>query len=322
MIGRWLGRPRPELSVVVVVYQMTREAPRTLRSLAPTYQRGIAAREYEVLVVDNGSKQPLGKTVVESFGSSFRYHYVDNALPSPATAINQAVTMTRGDLVGVMIDGARMVTPQLLDLARRAARAFDDPTVTCLGWHLGPDLQQRSVAAGYDKAEEDRLLEAIGWPEDGYRLFDIGVLAATSRGGCFLPAAESNAIFMRRESYQAIGGYDPAFDMPGGGFVNLDFFRRACERPGTEVVLLPGEGSFHQLHGGISTNVNQDETRRRVARWEDQYRQLRGRPWAVPEYRPVLLGPIADGALPYVARSARERLHALGVDLAEDERGE
>lgn len=315
MIARWLGRRRPELSVVVVVYQMAREAPRTLRSLAPAYQRGIGAEDYEVLVVDNGSPQPLGEGVVKAFGPGFRYLYVEKALPSPASAINQAVAMTRGDLVGVMIDGARMVTPGLLDLARRAGRAFEDPTVTCLGWHLGPDLQQRSVAAGYDKAEEDRLLESIAWPQDGYRLFEIGVLAATSRGGCFQPAAESNAIFVPRGSFQAIDGYDPAFDSPGGGFVNLDFFRRACERRGTEVVLLAGEGSFHQLHGGISTNVEQHETRRRVAGWEEQYRRLRGRPWAVPEYRPTLFGPIADAALPYVARSAGERLRALGVQI-------
>ena len=39
---------RLALSVVVVAYDMARELPRTLRSLAPGYQRGIAADEYEV----------------------------------------------------------------------------------------------------------------------------------------------------------------------------------------------------------------------------------------------------------------------------------
>ena len=49
---------RPSLSVVVVAYDMARELPRTLRSLAPDYQQGIAADDYEVVVVDNGSPTP------------------------------------------------------------------------------------------------------------------------------------------------------------------------------------------------------------------------------------------------------------------------
>ena len=39
---------------------MTREAPRTLRSLSPGYQQGIHPDDYEVIVVENGSSAPLG----------------------------------------------------------------------------------------------------------------------------------------------------------------------------------------------------------------------------------------------------------------------
>ena len=45
---------RPKLSVIVIVYDMSREAPRTLQSLAVPYQTGIAVEDYEVIVVDNG----------------------------------------------------------------------------------------------------------------------------------------------------------------------------------------------------------------------------------------------------------------------------
>src|SRR5216683_2592387 len=51
----WFRRRRPDLSVIVVVHNMAREAPRTLYSLSTTYQRHIAAEDYEVIVVDNGS---------------------------------------------------------------------------------------------------------------------------------------------------------------------------------------------------------------------------------------------------------------------------
>ena len=44
-----------DLSVVVVAHDMSRELPRTVRSLAPDYQRGVKADDYEVIVIDNGS---------------------------------------------------------------------------------------------------------------------------------------------------------------------------------------------------------------------------------------------------------------------------
>ncbi len=44
-----------DLSVIVVFYNMAREAPRTLRSLSRSYQQGIDDLSYEVIVVDNGS---------------------------------------------------------------------------------------------------------------------------------------------------------------------------------------------------------------------------------------------------------------------------
>ena len=69
------GRTPLDLSVVVVFYNMRREAARTLHSLSRAYQEGIDDLDYEVLVVENGSDddQKLGEEFVESFGPEFRY---------------------------------------------------------------------------------------------------------------------------------------------------------------------------------------------------------------------------------------------------------
>lgn len=55
---------KPKLSVVVNAYNMTREMKRTIHSLSPGYQCGVKASDYEVIVVDNGSVQPLSKHLV------------------------------------------------------------------------------------------------------------------------------------------------------------------------------------------------------------------------------------------------------------------
>ena len=59
---------------------------------------------------------------------------------------------------------------------------------------------------------------------------------------------------------------DESFSMPGGGFVNLDFFERMVLTPGVTLVTMLGEGSFHQVHGGTTTNVTEPRRAGQVLR--------------------------------------------------------
>src|SRR5262249_52987900 len=83
-----------DLTVVVVMYNMQREAKRTLHALSRSYQEGVDDASYEVIVVENGSDEheKLGADFVESFGPEFRY--VDlgaDATPSPVPALNLGI---------------------------------------------------------------------------------------------------------------------------------------------------------------------------------------------------------------------------------------
>lgn len=296
---------RPKLSLIVVVYDMAREAPRTLRSLTVPYQIGIAPEDYEIIVVDNGSPTPLAHTRVPDGRVPVRYLYIKDPHPCPAAAINTAVATSRGEIVGIFIDGARLASPGLLKFALQPFRLYDDPTVATLGWHLGPEVQQRSTQKGYNQQVEDRLLNSIQWPAEGYRLFEISSFAASSRHGYFVPPAESNGIFMRRRSYDAIGGFDERFVTPGGGLVNLDFFDRAVERDAGPLVILLGEGTFHQYHGGATTNA-ETITIDRFQKDSEEYRRIRGRDWRELEKEATYLGSLPA--------SARESLY-LSTDI-------
>ena len=300
-----LVRRRLDVSFVVIAYNMERELPRTLQSLSRAYQIGTSGISYEVLVVDNGSHPPFGKERVEAYGQDFRYFYLDNASVSPAHALNFGARQARGDILCLMIDGARIASPGILRWAKAAFAAFADPTVAVLGWHLGPDLQNRSVAGGYDQTQEDALLHSVGFPADGYRLFEISVFAGSCIHGWFMPSGESNALFLRQESYWSMGGYDEQFDLEGGGLLNLDLFRRAVLREGTELVVLLGEGMFHQVHGGIATNAGEALLKTNIELWRAQYKRIRGEDFSPPRKRPVYLGTVPTTALNSLAESAR-----------------
>lgn len=237
----------PSISVVVVVFNMQREAMRTLQSLTVPYQRGIDADLFEVIVVENGSSSPLDRKSVEALGPNFRYFYQDYGSSSPAQAANFGVAEARGTYVGLIVDGARIASPGLLSYALRALRSGHKPVVATLAWHLGPDFQWLSIPGGYDQQVEDELLEESGWIEDGYQLFAISSLAGSSANGYFQTPNESSALFMERTLFLELRGLDERFTSPGGGFIAPDFFRRACEHPESELFILLGEGTFHQM---------------------------------------------------------------------------
>jgi hypothetical protein len=278
---------------------MAREAPRTLYTLSPEYQRGVSDTDYEVLAVDVGSAVPLDPEFVAGFGSNFRLHCAP-AAPSPAAAINQAARLAGGDVIAVCIDGARMLSPGIIRLMLLAFRAYADPVVATLAWHLGPKLQNESMLEGYDQALEDQLLDSVDWRADGYELFRISCLASNSRPGWFRPIGESNCLAVRRPAWERLGGLDERFVSPGGGFVNLDYYREACEQLDQLVILL-GEGTFHQFHGGVATNVPKASHPKKA--FLQEYLAIRGRPFALPTRQADYLGGITPQSAPFLMAS-------------------
>jgi hypothetical protein len=258
------------LSVVVVAYEMARELPRTLRSLAPGYQGGMDAGEYEVIVVDNGSVSPVDEEMLASFPGRLRHTRLAPAPRSPAKAANTGIEMARGAVIAT------------------------------LAWHLGPADHRDAEASGYDHASEDRLLEDCRWEDDGYQLFALSILAGASRRGWFGPLGESNALFMPRSMWAELGGLDERFALPGGGLVNSDLYYRACGLDGVQLVVLLGEGTFHQIHGGASTSLQ--ITRAQV---EAEYEALRGHPHAAPTNEPLYFGRVPPTTLAHLEYSVK-----------------
>ena len=290
-------------SVVVVAYDMAREVPRTLQSLAPGYQQGVTAADYEVIVVDNGSPAPLEPALLAAFPGRLRSARIDPAPPTPARAANLGIEMAESDFVGLLIDGARMASPGLLARALLARRLAPRVIVATLGFHLGDGRHMDAAGAGYDQAAEDALLAQSGWEHDGYGLFAISTLAASSARGWFAPMGESNGLFMAKSMWQELGGLSEQFTLPGGGLSNHDLYRRACELEDVELVVLLGEGTFHQIHGGAATSgrISWDDM-------HDEYVRLRGHAYTPPAKQRLYLGTVPAAALPHVAHSAHRAM--------------
>lgn len=301
---------RPRLSIVVVVYRMPEQAKRTLLSLSATYQQRVSQTAYEVIVVENSSDRVLGEQNVVRHGDNFRYFYREETSTSPVNAVNLGVAKAKAPHVSIMIDGARMVTPGLVDTMIRAQAIAPVPVISVPGYHLGRILQQEAVDEGYDEQADIELLASIGWPADGYKLFEVSCLSGSCANGFFLPYSESNCLGMPKGFYKRIGGCDPKFDLPGGGNVNLDLYRRACDDPHATLIVLPGEGSFHQYHGGVTTNSSRKSAERQLLmrKLNEQYRSLRGQQYRPPLKQAIYFGSVPPDAQRFVRHSAERAM--------------
>lgn len=325
-----------DLSVIVAAHDMRREIPRTVRSLSPPYQTGIDPARLEIIVVDNGSAEPVDAAWFVGVAAEVRIMRFPPGDPSPCRALNAGVAAARGSSIAVLIDGARIASPGFLERALAAMRIADDVFVATMGFHLGHETQQVSLAKGYSREIEDRLLAQIGWPHEGYRLFEICARGESYHDGVLSPFSETVGFVMRRESFARIGGFHEGFRYGGGGLANFEFFERVHADEAITPVVLVGEGTFHQVHDGITTRaggVRARETPDGPTIWDamsSEFEELVGRPPLSLELRkPLLFGRCENAAaercffaepvgIPTAsARHAAEKRRLLGAIVAE-----
>ncbi|MEY3166475.1 MAG: hypothetical protein RLZZ343_278, partial [Actinomycetota bacterium] len=132
---------------------------------------------------------------------------------------------------------------------------------------------------GYTKDFEDAMLESLDWKNNGYRLFEKSVFDESSGAQWFEPRiSESNSLFMSRALWSEINGFSEEFQAIDGGFVNLDTLTQATALEETQPILLIGEATFHQLYGGVPTNVAKEN----VFPMRAEYDEIRGVPYEPP----------------------------------------
>lgn len=295
----------PKISVLLIVYDMERQAMNTLRSLSLPYQQNVRQDDYEIIVVENQSPCCLDPHAIKRVAPNSRYVLRQESGVSPVHAINEGLALCRAPMICLMIDGARMLSPRVLEYALMAQRIDADALVAVPGYNLGPAEQQLAEQHDYDEAREIASLEQIDWQQNGYRLFDISTLGGANPTGVINPLLESNCLFASRRCFEKIGGADTEFTLPGGGSLNLHIFRSLGMLEETRhYFILPGEGSFHQLHGGVTTRPRED--REQLLKQFAKQINKRWGVFSVLKREPILLGAVTAHTQAILASSCRE----------------
>ena len=278
-------RPAPtdaiDLSVVVVFYDMAREAARTLHSLSRSYQEGID----DLDVRGDRRRQRLASRAAARRRRSWRASVRSSAsstcattrCPSPTHALNRAVELARGRAFAFMIDGAHLLTPGVLRFGMAGLRTYDNAVVATQQWYVGPGP---AAADGGPRLRPGLRGRAV----PAHRVARRRLPAVRDQPLHRRPrlvrrrAREQLPLRRPRRCCEQVGAFDDSFSMPGGGYANLDLWERLARRPDATMVTILGEGSFHQLHGGTTTNDPEHVDRRtKIFSYGEHYRDLRGR---------------------------------------------
>lgn len=297
------------ISFIVVAYNMEPQLRRTLTSLSPEYQ-GVGPEDIEVIIVDNGSSPPLGDDLRREFPFISAIMRVEGH-PSPVFGLNQGIAKATREWVGLMIDGAHIVTPGVVSNLKGVSAQFANPVINVPQYIFGEVSQNLSSRLSVEEKfkREETVLLGLGWPENGYSLFSNAILPGETAFRYALDAIESNCLLVRRALLAEAGGFDERFDEPGGGLANIEIFERLIHRPDATYVAFAGEGSFHQDHHGTTTSPRPEERQALVRGYFERYRDV-----VNAEHIRILRSPFVYG----VVRSATKNIPTISREYGRD----
>lgn len=186
--------PAPELSVVIA----SQDRPALLLALLERLARQeLSPRRFEVLVVDDGSKEPLSRTL-EGRAWPFELCLLRQEASGPAAARNLALGCARGEFVLFLNDDA-VPAPQLLGRHLALQRGSSEPVAILGRFDLLPEHRRDSFS---DYLERSTALFAQPRMQPGVHYHGLSLCT----GNLSVP----------RAALARVGGFDPGFPAPGG----------------------------------------------------------------------------------------------------------
>lgn len=277
------------ISFIICAYNIEKQLIRTLKSLSPSYQNAPRT-EIEVIIVDNGSRPKVSLEGLKKYPFVSQVIHVEGK-PSPVFAMNNGIEAAKFSNIALMIDGAHILSPGVFRNAKSIFQSMPNPVISVPPYHLGEISQNLFQPIDVFQKEEEKLRE-LNWPVNGYSLFDYAVKQGEGITKNSLNDPESNCLITTRKNLDRLGAFEEHFDEPGAGLANLEIFTRLSMDTENDYVILFGEGSFHQNHGGVTTNISPEERDEKVKQYFDKFEKLLGHRVLTNYRSPFLYGTV------------------------------
>lgn len=195
-VRRWLPAPPPLASLIIP----TRDGVSLLRRCIESIRQKTSYPSYEILVVDNQSRDPATLSYLAEIGRSGQATIIPYDQPFNYSAINNlAVERARGELIGLLNNDVEVIESDWLsEMASQALR----PEVGAVGaklYYPNGEIQHAGVVVGLG-----------GVADHGHRHFSrdapgyMGRLHVVQN----VSAVTAACLVMRRSLYRQLGGLD------------------------------------------------------------------------------------------------------------------
>ena len=295
--------PKKDLSVVVVFYNMKREAARTLHSLSRAYQQQTdgprlrGPRRRERLAPRTRSSAP---TFVESFGPEFRY--IDLGDARPPVAVLRAQRGRRPlDRPGRVPHDRRRPRPHARACCAAACTGSDlyapavvvDPAVVRRPRPAARHHARRLRPGGRGPAVPAGRVAGERLPAVRDRPLHRRPRLARRRVGEQLPVRPPRACSSRSAALDESFTHGRAAASPTSSSTS-----GSPAPPRSHEATILGEGSFHQVHGGTTTNdADVVERRDKIRSYADHYAEMRGRGFRGPNKTMHFVGSMSPNSV-------------------------
>ena len=262
--------------IVVGAHNMPSQVRRTLISLTPTYQAS-RLENIHICLIDNSLSSHVIHQDLNFSPWTFEFSSIPFSNKPIHHLIDTRIKSSSEDIVGVLIDGARLVSNQVIDHACHIITLSPFNIVSVPNYQLGSCMQMRNPLAVDDKFNE-KLLKSINWPHSNCSDL-IRISSMESHAGSDIPLFETNCLFVSRYLYNLVGGFDYSFRRSDGGFASADLFSRLVNLSNSRLYILHKEGSFHQFHGGTTT-ADAYKTEKLLKEMTREYLAIRKKPFS------------------------------------------
>lgn len=202
----------PFISVVIPTFRRPEALERTLRSLDAVSYNG----RYEVVVVDDGSKDSTGTTIerIEREDTQLLLRFLEQESSGAARARNNGALAAEGEIL-VFLDDDMLVEPDHLDLHLAHLASDDAKRIVNGHWEFAPDIRRDMERTSFGRF---RL-----WLETWFR---SGIDMESLDGDLLRPSGLTACnLGIRRNHFLELGGFDESF--PAAGYEDQDLALRA-----------------------------------------------------------------------------------------------
>lgn len=275
--GRYRTRyPLPEKLPLVTLIIPTRDQVDFLRQCITSIQTKTDYPNYEILVMDNQSSDPAALAYLASLASDARIRVIQYDAPFNYSAINNhAVTLARGEIIGLVNNDIEVISPEWLSEMVGHALRLEVGAVGAKLLYADGSIQHAGVILGQGGiADHAHKLKA--GHDGGY--FGRANLTQT------LSAVTAACLLVRKTVFEQVGGLDESLAV---AFNDVDFCLKLREA-GYRNIYTPYAVLYH--HESVSRG--QENSPEKQARFEGEVAFMK-RQWGAaltqdPYYNPNL----------------------------------